>query len=173
VRRMGEIFDLVVSGWDTDPAHPCPGGVFWTQAPWSSDRNTVSNAGSAGRTAPLPGDARSRPVDLVEPDVRLGADQHGGTERCVLGTTWGLAGNIEKTQWSYNQGVMIGAGVLLYRATGRRRYLTEARDTAARPLWSGSRPCSPGTLVTTPGSPESPDRTYAGPRRTCRPGRRR
>ena len=34
-------------GWDTDPTHPCPGGVFWTQAPWSQDRNTVSNGPGA------------------------------------------------------------------------------------------------------------------------------
>ena len=45
-----------------------------------------------------------------------------------------LAGTIEKTQWSYNQGVMIGAGVLLYRATGRRTYLDQARDTARKAL---------------------------------------
>ncbi|MGH3490877.1 MAG: glycoside hydrolase family 76 protein, partial [Actinopolymorphaceae bacterium] len=45
-----------------------------------------------------------------------------------------LAGNIEKTQWSYNQGVMIGAGVLLYRATRERKYLAQARNAAAKAL---------------------------------------
>ena len=40
--RAKEIFTLVASGWDTDPTHAAPGGVFWTQAPWSQDRNTVS-----------------------------------------------------------------------------------------------------------------------------------
>src|SRR5690242_19065190 len=41
--RAEDIFQLVVSGWDTDTSHPAPGGVFWTQATWSHDRNTVSN----------------------------------------------------------------------------------------------------------------------------------
>ncbi len=41
-----------------------------------------------------------------------------------------LRGTIEKTQWSYNQGTMIGAGVLLYRATGDERYLAQAERTA-------------------------------------------
>ncbi len=41
-----------------------------------------------------------------------------------------LAGNIEKTQWSYNQGVMLGAGVLLFKATGDHRYLRDAKSVA-------------------------------------------
>ena len=45
--RARQIFDLVDFGWDSDPTHPCPGGTFWTQAPWSQDRNTVSNAPGA------------------------------------------------------------------------------------------------------------------------------
>jgi hypothetical protein len=45
--RARQVFDLVVSGWDDDSSHPAPGGIFWTQAPWSQDRNTVSNAPGA------------------------------------------------------------------------------------------------------------------------------
>jgi predicted alpha-1,6-mannanase (GH76 family) len=41
--RAEQIFELVKSGWDTDASHAAPGGVFWTQATWSHDRNTVSN----------------------------------------------------------------------------------------------------------------------------------
>jgi len=41
------LHDLIIYGWDTDPSHPCPGGVFWTQASWSQDRNTISNAPGA------------------------------------------------------------------------------------------------------------------------------
>src|SRR5689334_5134927 len=35
--RAKEIFTLVTHGWDTDTTHPCAGGVYWTQAPWSQD----------------------------------------------------------------------------------------------------------------------------------------
>lgn len=28
LERAKEIFELVVYGWDDDPSHPCPGGVF-------------------------------------------------------------------------------------------------------------------------------------------------
>lgn len=42
-----QIFDLVDSGWDSDPKHASPGGIFWIQASWSTDRNTVSNMPAA------------------------------------------------------------------------------------------------------------------------------
>ncbi len=134
LRRAAEIFDLVVHGWDTDPAHPCPGGVFWTQAPWSSDRNTVSNG---------PGAELGLHLYLLTREQRYldwAKRMYEWTRGCMLapnGLYWDhidLAGTIQKTQWSYNQGVMIGAGVLLYRATGERKYLTQAKDTAAAAL---------------------------------------
>ncbi|HEU5473717.1 MAG TPA: glycoside hydrolase family 76 protein [Actinophytocola sp.] len=134
IRRAAEIFDLLVFGWDTDPTHPLPGGVFWTQAPWSNDRNTVSNAPGAevglhlylltGRRYYL--DWATRMYDWVRTNMLA-----------PNGLYWDhvdLAGVIEQTQWTYNQGVMIGAGALLYRATGRRAYLEHALDTATRAL---------------------------------------
>jgi uncharacterized protein YyaL (SSP411 family) len=39
-------------------------------------------------------------------------------------------GVVEPRLWSYTQGVMIGAGTLLYQATGNSGYLYEARQTA-------------------------------------------
>ncbi|HZC26542.1 MAG TPA: glycoside hydrolase family 76 protein, partial [Actinopolymorphaceae bacterium] len=134
LRRAAEIFDLVVFGWDTDPTHPNPGGVFWTQASWSHDRNTVSNAPGAevGLRLYLATRKRyyldwsSRMYDWVRTNMLA-----------PNGLYWDhvdLAGTIEKTQWSYNQGVVIGAGVLLYRATGHRAYLDQAADTASKAL---------------------------------------
>jgi glycosyl hydrolase family 76 len=129
--RSKQIFDLVVHGWDDDPSHPCPGGVFWTQAPWSQDRNTVSNGPGAELGLQLY--LATRKPEYLTWAKRM----FDWTNSCLLapnGLYWDhidLAGTVEKTQWSYNQGVMLGAATLLYRATGDRRYLARARSIAA------------------------------------------
>ena len=43
-------------------------------------------------------------------------------------------GVVEPTLWSYNQGSMIGAGALLYQATGNSAYLYQARQLAKSAL---------------------------------------
>jgi predicted alpha-1,6-mannanase (GH76 family) len=55
-----------------------------------------------------------------------------------LGTASGLyndhinpTGSINTAIWSYNQGVMVGAGVLLYQVTRNSTYLNQAQQTAA------------------------------------------
>ncbi|TDC21656.1 glycoside hydrolase family 76 protein [Kribbella albertanoniae] len=128
--RAKEIFTLVVHGWDTDPAHPCAGGVYWTQAPWSQDRNTVSNGPGAELGAHLYLLTRDRLY------LTWAKRMYQWAQDCMLapnGLYWDhidLAGTIEKTQWSYNQGVMLGAGVLLFKATGDHRYLRDAKSVA-------------------------------------------
>ncbi|MBM7788223.1 glycoside hydrolase family 76 protein [Tenggerimyces flavus] len=134
VQRAKEIFDLVVFGWDNDPSHPCPGGVYWTQAPWSQDRNTVSNGPGAELGLHLY--LLTKKKYYLDWSIKMYEWARG----CFLAPNklyWDhidLAGNIEKTQWSYNQGVMIGAGALLYRATGNRKYLAQAEETAKAAL---------------------------------------
>jgi predicted alpha-1,6-mannanase (GH76 family) len=128
--RAKEIFALVVHGWDTDPSHPCAGGVYWTQAPWSQDRNTVSNGPGAELGAHLYLLTRDKSY------LTWAQRMYDWAQDCFLapnGLYWDhidLAGNIEKTQWSYNQGVMLGAGVLLFKATGNRQYLDDAKAVA-------------------------------------------
>jgi predicted alpha-1,6-mannanase (GH76 family) len=41
-----------------------------------------------------------------------------------------MDGSIDKTQWSYNQGVMLGAKALLHRATGDAGALADAKAVA-------------------------------------------
>ncbi len=126
VREASRLFDLVVSGWDDDQSHAAPGGVFWTQAPWSSDRNTVSNMPGAQvglRLHQLTGrryylDWSLRMYDwtnryLQRPDA-------------LFHDHLNLQGTVEKTIWSYNQGVPVSVNALLFAITGRRRYLDEA-----------------------------------------------
>ena len=131
LRQAKQIFTLVRSGWDTDASHADPGGVFWTQAPWSTDRNTVSNMPAAElglRLFQLTGQR-----DYLTWALRMYRWTNTHLHR-PDGLYWDhldLQGNIEKTIWSYNQGVPVGVNVLLYRVTGQRKYLAEAKRVAA------------------------------------------
>jgi uncharacterized protein YyaL (SSP411 family) len=130
LERAKQIFSLVVSGWDTDSTHPAPGGVFWTQASWSTDRNTVSNMPGAElglRLYQLTGNSYY---------FTWAQKMYNWVNTYLLapnGLYWDhidLAGNIEKTQWSYNQGVPIGVNVLFYQVTGDITYLNRAKNIA-------------------------------------------
>lgn len=130
LERAKQIFDLAVSGWDTDPSHPAPGGVFWTQAPWSHDRNTVSNMPNAElglRLYQITGNTYY---------LNWAKKMYDWTNTNLLapnGLYWDhidLAGNIEKTQWSYNQGVPVGVNVLFYQITKDPVYLQRAQALA-------------------------------------------
>ena len=137
--RAGDVLRFLIGNWDDDPSHPAPGGVFWVRAGWSRDRNTVSTAPSAIlalRLHELTGD-----VDALTWAARM----YGWVRQHLLapnGLYWDhidLAGEVERTQWSYNQGTMIGAGILLARATGEPGYREQAERTAhaALALYAG------------------------------------
>ena len=136
--RARQIFELVVYGWDTDPTHPCPGGSFWTQAPWSQDRNTVSNGPGAELGLQLYEltAGSTEKAHYLEWSTKM----YDWVNGCLLapnGLYWdhiNLAGDIDKTQWSYNQGTMIGANALFYRITGDHVYLDRA-NAIAMPHW--------------------------------------
>lgn len=125
------VFALVAYGWDTDPDHPCPGGVWWTQLPGTYVRNTVSNAPGAELGVEL--------YELTHRNYYLqwAKRMYHWVRVCLRETTGlyadniALSGTVEKTIWIYNQGTMIGAEALLYQATGNREYLARAKETAA------------------------------------------
>lgn len=134
LERAKQIFALVVSGWDTDASHPAPGGVFWTQASWSHDRNTVSN---------MPGAELGLRLYQITRDhsyLDWATKMYQWTNDHLLapnGLYWDhidLAGNIEKTQWSYNQGVPVGVNTLFFLVTGDRTYLQRAENIASAAL---------------------------------------
>jgi len=134
LQRAKDIFKLVISGWDTDASHPAPGGVFWTQAPWSHDRNTVSN---------MPGAEMGLRLYLITHEssyLDWAHKMYDWTNANLLapnGLYWDhidLAGTIEKTQWSYNQGVPVGVNTLFYKVTGDPAYLHKAESIASAAL---------------------------------------
>jgi predicted alpha-1,6-mannanase (GH76 family) len=105
--------------------------VFWTQASWSTDRNTVSNMPGAElglRLYQLTGQRSyldwARRMDDWTNAHLLGPDG-------LYFDHLDLAGTVESTYWSYNQGVPVGVDVLFYQVTHDRGYLARARRTAA------------------------------------------
>lgn len=130
LRRAKEIFALVESGWDTDTSHAAPGGVFWTQATWSNDRNTVSNMPAAElgvRLYQITGQRRYLTAALR---FYTWTNTHLQSPSGLYWDHLDLNGTIEKTIWSYNQGVPVGVNVLLYQVTGDRTYLRRAERIA-------------------------------------------
>lgn len=128
--RAKRLFRLVVSAWDADVTHPCPGGVFWTTAPGNRDRNTVTTATGALLGLELY-ERTHDPTQLAWAQRML-----GWVTTCMLapdGLLWdhvALDGSRDETHWSYNQGTAIGANVLLYRSTGDKGALKRAEALA-------------------------------------------
>ena len=128
--RARQLFALEKQGWDTSRAHPSPGGVFWTQAPGLTERNAVSTAVAA----------------QLGLELYLVTGDHGYLDTAKQMFNWvnhtlrapnglygdhiTLTGVVDTTQWSYNQGIMLGAATLLYVATGDAAYLVQAQHIA-------------------------------------------
>lgn len=131
LHRAGLVFTFIASGWDTSPSRPAPGGVFWAKTLWCRDRNTASTA--PGALLAL----RLYDYTGLEEYITWAERMYDWVRSTLLspeGLYWDhidLSGQIERTFWSYNQGVMIGAGVRLAQATGDATYLAQAEQTAA------------------------------------------
>ena len=122
--------NFIISGWDTNTADGCPGGVFWEDVA-GSQRNTA--ASGAGAELALELDRLTGNTS----DLTWATTTYQWVVTC-LRTASGLyndhvnpSGSINTAIWSYNQGVMLGAGVLLYQVTGNATYLNQAQQTAA------------------------------------------
>ncbi|WP_193106851.1 glycoside hydrolase family 76 protein [Brachybacterium sp. FME24] len=117
--RAIELLDLFRSGESTDASLPSPGGIFWTQADWNNSRNTVSTFPSAKvalRIHQLTGDAKALEDALRWMDwgrTTLLAPNEG-----LYWDNIDPEGAIDKTFWTYNQGVPLGCEALAYELTG-------------------------------------------------------
>lgn len=137
--RARQLLGLVESAWDPRPQDACPGGVPFSNDRRNDQRNVVTTAPGAQLAAQLYVITRDptaltwarRMYDWVRACL---SQQVGGaaTGLYVDHLRWG--GQLDPTVWSYNQGSMIGAGVMLWQATGQRSYLDQARATAAAAL---------------------------------------
>src|SRR5262249_11886120 len=124
--------------WDASPAHPCSGGVFWTAAAGNRDRNTVTTANGALVALRLYA-ATGRQA------YRVWARRMAAwLDRCLLspdGLYWdhiALDGTVDRAEWSYNQGAVIGIDTELYLTTHDRAALARAEQLADAALASFS-----------------------------------
>ena len=124
------IMAFEMAGWQSSPALGCPGGLPFSNLSQNSERNTTTTAPAAELATLLykqTGDAQY---------LQFAQMAYEWVRRCLLQPNGmyadhiGRMGVVETKLWSYNQGSMIGAGTLLYQATGNGAYLWQARQTA-------------------------------------------
>jgi predicted alpha-1,6-mannanase (GH76 family) len=150
------LFRFAAAGWDVRADVLSPGGVFWVEQSRgvglsNHDRNTVSNAPNAQlglhltELAPVQADphgyARARDMYAwVNVTLDAGGDAGAPATGLFFDKVRG-DGTVDHTLWTYNQGSMIGANVLLARqagAGGARTaggvYLARAEAIAAKAL---------------------------------------
>lgn len=134
LEKAEQIMAFVMAGWQTNPKLACPGGVPFSDSPSNTERNTVTDGPAAELGVQLyriTGDATylqfaQMAYEWVRACLRAPNELYYDHIR--------LHGVIDPTEWSYNQGSMMGAGVLLYQATGNGAYLYQARQTAKAAL---------------------------------------
>jgi len=151
LNRAADLFRFAVVGWDWRPEVPGPGGVFWVEQGHGAgarnhDRNAVSNAPNAAlglHLAELTG-VSAGPQQSIGPEEMYGwvnatLDASSDPDPAATGLFWDKLrsdGTLDKTFWSYNQGSMIGANVLLDRRdrSSEGRYLSRADAIARKAL---------------------------------------
>jgi hypothetical protein len=132
-----EVYQFLKASWHTSPpypAYPKPGGVFWIRSDADRRPDRDRGAGATGGFAKL----ALHLHELTGDGAYLGPakDAYAWTRTYLYRTDDVYAdkilpdGSIDWGVWSYNQGVMIGAGALLSRATGDATYLQHAVTTA-------------------------------------------
>ncbi len=126
-----QILAFEEAGWVSNPNELCPGGIPHSDSEEDEFRSTITTAPAAELAVQLyriTGDGA---------DLQFAESAYNWVHACLLTSSGLYADHIEANgetdpePWSYIQGVMIGAGALLYQATGDSGYLNEAENAAA------------------------------------------
>jgi len=128
------IMAFEMAAWQAGPEVACPGGIPFSNAAENTDRNTTTTAPAAELAAQL------YRITHNAQYLQFAEMAYEWVRTCLLRPSGLYAdhilqhGAVEPTLWSYNQGSMIGAGTLLYQATGNSYYLFQARQTVKAAL---------------------------------------
>jgi hypothetical protein len=133
-----QIMQFVMAGWQATGAEgqtlPCPGGVPFSNAKNNTQRNTITDGPAAELGVQL------YRITHEARYLQFAEMAYGWVRECLLEPSGMYAdhieldGEINHALWSYTQGVMIGAGTLLWQVTHESSYLSEARATAKAAL---------------------------------------
>lgn len=128
------IMAFEIAGWQERPGLACEGGIPFSNEVSSGERNTVTTAPAAELGTLLYQQTHNAAY------LQFAEKAYEWVRRCLqqpanlYADHIGDRGVVEPRLWSYNQGTMIGAGTLLYQATGNSAYLYQARQTAKAAL---------------------------------------
>lgn len=129
-----QILQFEQAGWSTSTKAVCPGGIPHSDSETDDNRSTISTAPAAELAVQL------YRITQNPGYLSFAETAYEWVHRCLL-TSSGLYadhmeanGELDPELWSYTQGVMIGAGALLYQATGNGGYLDEAEATKVAAL---------------------------------------
>jgi hypothetical protein len=134
LEKAEQIMAFVMAGWSSSPKLACPGGIPFSDSPSNTDRNTITNGPAAELGAQL------YRLTGNGAYLQFALNAYEWVRSCLLQPSGLYAdhirphGVIDPTLWSYTQGSMIGAGVLLYQATGNGAFLYQARQVAKAAL---------------------------------------
>lgn len=134
LERAEQVMAFVMAGWQANPKLACPGGIPFSDSPDNTDRNTITDGPASELGVQLYWVTRDRRY------LQFAEMAYQWVRACLLEPSWMYAdhirthGAVVEKLWSYTQGVMIGAGTMLYQATGNATYLGEARQTAKAAL---------------------------------------
>jgi hypothetical protein len=129
-----KIMDLEMQGAQGTDNLPHPGGEFWCRE--KDSRNTVSSAGAAQLALML--HEKTKTTDPKQAGKYLQfaekqfdwVDQNLKADNGLYGDHIDSNGSIDSTQYSYNQGLMLGDATMLYQITGEAKYLDKAKGIA-------------------------------------------
>jgi hypothetical protein len=125
------LFHFIVTGWSSVQSWAHPGGIRWMVPANSVTRNTCSNGPVAELAAVIA--ARDDDPEALEWSKRI----YAWVNRTLRGSDelyldhLDPDGTLHREIYSYNQGTMIGAGVLLLKTTGDPAYISQAESTAS------------------------------------------
>jgi hypothetical protein len=130
LRLAERVFAFVISGWSTDAGWHLPGGIRWKEPASNRSRNTCVNGPAAELGARL--HQKTGDASYLEWAIRI----YDWTRSALLNPDALYAdqiapdGVLTPTIWSYNQGSMIGGGVLIAQQTGHASFMDQSEETA-------------------------------------------